>query len=61
VSIVTSLYAAENGYLFIDEMDNGIHYSVLGELWNTIVTNDFIIGKTKIINKFNAKYNPLFK
>jgi AAA15 family ATPase/GTPase len=27
VSIVTSLYAAENGYLFIDEMDNGIHYS----------------------------------
>jgi IS30 family transposase len=22
---------------------------------------DTIIGKTKIINKFNAKYNPLFK
>ncbi len=36
VSIVTSLYAAENGYLFIDEMDNGIHYSVLDELWHTI-------------------------
>ncbi|TXK93856.1 hypothetical protein BMR11_06705 [Methylococcaceae bacterium CS5] len=38
VSIVTSLYASENGYLFIDEMDNGIHYTVLGELWNVIFT-----------------------
>ena len=38
VSIVTSLYASENGYLFIDEMDNGIHYTVLDELWRVILT-----------------------
>lgn len=38
VSIVTALYASENGYLFIDEMDNGIHYTVLDELWYVIFT-----------------------
>lgn len=37
VSIVTSLYASENGYLFIDEMDNGIHYSLLDDLWKNIL------------------------
>ena len=38
ISIVTSLYASENGYLFIDEMDNGIHYSLLENLWTNILT-----------------------
>ena len=38
VSIVTSLYASENGHLFIDEMDNGIHYTVLDKLWRVILT-----------------------
>lgn len=37
ISIVTSLYASENGYLFIDEMDNGIHFSLLDELWKNIL------------------------
>jgi len=37
ISIVTSLYATENGYLFIDEMDNGIHYSLLDDLWANIL------------------------
>jgi len=46
ISIVTSLYASENGYLFIDEMDNGIHYSLLDELW----TNILVLSK-----KFNVQ------
>lgn len=37
-SIVVSLFSSESGYLFIDEMDNGIHYTVLGELWRVILT-----------------------
>jgi AAA15 family ATPase/GTPase len=37
LSIVTSLYKCENGYLFIDEMDNGIHYTMLDELWKIIL------------------------
>lgn len=37
VSIVTSLYTCENGYLFIDEIDNGIHYTQLDEIWNIIL------------------------
>jgi len=37
VSIVTSIFATENGYLFIDEMDNGIHYTMLDELWENII------------------------
>ena len=37
VSIVTSLYISEHGYLFIDELDNGIHYTMLDELWKVIL------------------------
>lgn len=37
VSIVTSLYECENGYLFIDEIDNGIHYIQLDRLWEIIL------------------------
>ena len=37
ISIVTSIYKAENGYLFIDEIDNGIHYTMLDELWRVVL------------------------
>ncbi|MDM8568730.1 AAA family ATPase [Thiotrichales bacterium HSG1] len=38
VSIVVSLFRTENGYLFIDEIDNGIHYIQLDNLWKIILT-----------------------
>jgi len=38
ISIICSLYACENGYLFIDEVDNGIHYTQLDRLWEIILT-----------------------
>lgn len=38
VSIVATLYASEKGYLFIDEIDNGIHYSMLDKVWKIILT-----------------------
>jgi len=38
ISIICSLYACENGYLFIDEIDNGIHYTQLDKLWKIILT-----------------------
>lgn len=38
VSIVVSLFRCENGKLFIDELDNGIHYTQLDELWEIILT-----------------------
>ncbi|MFZ2968035.1 MAG: AAA family ATPase [Sulfuricurvum sp.] len=38
VSIVVSLFRCENGTLFIDELDNGIHYTQLDELWKIILT-----------------------
>ncbi|RUM71319.1 MAG: hypothetical protein DSZ07_00690, partial [Sulfurovum sp.] len=37
ISIITSIYKAENGYLFIDEIDNGIHYTMFDELWKVII------------------------
>jgi AAA15 family ATPase/GTPase len=37
ISIICSLYACENGYLFIDEIDNGIHYTQLDKLWKIIL------------------------
>lgn len=38
VSIIISLYSAENGYLFIDEIDNGIHFTMLDKAWESILT-----------------------
>ncbi|MFY9259114.1 MAG: AAA family ATPase [Gallionella sp.] len=38
ISMICALYACENGYLFIDEMDNGIHYTQLDRLWEIILT-----------------------
>ena len=38
ISIILSLYQAKDGYLFIDEVGNGIHHSTLNKLWNIILT-----------------------
>ena len=38
ISIICALYAREKGYLFIDEIDNGIHYTQLDRLWELILT-----------------------
>ncbi len=38
ISIILALYQAKNGYLFIDEVGNGIHHSTLDKLWNIILT-----------------------
>jgi AAA15 family ATPase/GTPase len=38
ISIICALYAGENGYLFIDEIDNGIYYDQLDRLWEIILT-----------------------
>ncbi len=37
ISIVTALFTCEDGYLFIDEVDNGIHYTQLDEIWTIIL------------------------
>lgn len=38
ISIICAVFACENGQLFIDEIDNGIHYSQLEKLWEIIFT-----------------------
>ncbi|MCK4494463.1 MAG: ATP-binding protein [Methylococcales bacterium] len=38
ISIICALYRCENGYLFIDEIDNGIYYTELDRLWEIILT-----------------------
>lgn len=37
ISIICSLFACVDGYLFIDEIDNGIHYTQLDRLWEIIL------------------------
>lgn len=37
-SIIIALFKAQNGYLYVDEIDNGIHHSKLDELWEIILT-----------------------
>lgn len=34
---ILSLCAAKNGYLFIDEIENGLHYSVLPRFWEFLM------------------------
>ncbi len=36
ISIICALYASEDGQLFIDEIDNGIHYTQLQKIWKII-------------------------
>lgn len=36
LSIILALVNCENGYLLIDEIDNGLHYSVQENLWKVI-------------------------
>ncbi len=38
ISIICALYACENGYLFVDKIDNGIHHTQLDRLWELILT-----------------------
>lgn len=38
ISVIADLFLAEDGYLFIDELDSGIHYSSLDQLWEIILT-----------------------
>ena len=38
ISIICALYACGNGYLFIDEIDNGIYYEHFDRLWEIILT-----------------------
>jgi AAA15 family ATPase/GTPase len=38
VSVIADMFAAENHYIFIDEIDNGLHYTSLDKLWDIILT-----------------------
>lgn len=38
IAIICTLYAGADGYLFIDEIDKGLHYSQLDRLWEIIFT-----------------------
>ncbi|MEM9776554.1 MAG: AAA family ATPase [Chloroflexota bacterium] len=36
MAIASALVSAENGYLFIDEIDTGLHYRAIADLWNLV-------------------------
>ncbi len=38
ISVIADMFAAENHYMFIDEIDNGVHYTSLDKLWDIILT-----------------------
>jgi len=38
INIVSSMLLLENDFIFIDEVENGIHYSHLDRLWEIIIT-----------------------
>lgn len=44
LNVVTTIYDARNGVVFIDEVDNGLHFKALNSLWETIL-------------KFSNQYN----
>lgn len=43
-AIATNLYSCKNGVFIVDEIDNGLHYSAMGNLW-------------KIVLQLSRKYN----
>jgi AAA15 family ATPase/GTPase len=38
ISIILAIYHCKNGHLFIDELENGIHYTQFDQLWEIILT-----------------------
>jgi AAA15 family ATPase/GTPase len=38
ISIICAIYASQDGYFFIDEVDNGIYYEHFDRLWEIILT-----------------------
>ncbi len=38
ITIICAIYSSKDGYLFIDEIENGIHYTNLDKLWEIILT-----------------------
>jgi AAA15 family ATPase/GTPase len=38
IAMISALYASKDGYLFLDEIENGIHYTNLDKLWEIILT-----------------------
>ncbi len=37
ISMISALYASKNGYIFLDEIENGIHHTNLDKLWEIIL------------------------
>ena len=37
ITIICAIYSSKNGYLFIDEIENGIHYTKIDEVWKLIL------------------------
>lgn len=36
-ALIILLYSCRNGVLLVDEIDNGLHYSVMAQLWNVLL------------------------
>lgn len=53
LNIALAMVNAENGYLFIDEVENGLHYSVQVQLWETI----FFLAKKLNIQVFATTHS----
>lgn len=53
IFILCSIFACNNGQLFIDEIDNGIHYTNLDKLWEIILT----ISKQQTVQVFATTHS----
>jgi len=53
INIICAIYSSENGFLFIDEIENGIHYSNLDKLWEIILT----ISKEQSVQVFATTHS----
>ncbi len=53
ISIICALYNCKDGYLFIDEIDNGIHYTQLDRIWEIILT----ISKEQSVQVFATTHS----
>ncbi|MCS2893162.1 ATP/GTP-binding protein [Parabacteroides faecis] len=66
LAIVTALYACKDGAVFIDEIDNGLHFSSLSSLWKAIIKtaellNVQVFATTHNIESLQSLNNVLFE
>ena len=64
LALAISLIQAKGGYLIVDEIDTGFHYSIMARMWELVVrtaqdSNIQVFAATHIVISYSGAWNAL--